>query len=289
MSVQLRESRLREMRMRNSDFGMLVRLWTTALMLSILPTSHAVAQTDPDIFEKVGIDQKLDSQVPLDLEFVDDAGRVVRLRDYFGDKPVVLTLVYFECPMLCTLILNGTLRAMRALDFTAGEEFQVVTVSIDPEETPALAAAKRAQYLENYQRDGAAPGWQFLTGREDQIQALADAVGFRYAYDPISGEYAHAGGIMVLTPEGRVSRYFYGVEYSARDLRLGLVEASDNRIGTPVDQILLYCFQYNPLTGKYSFAIMSALRVGGVLTLLGIALLLIFMIRRERVRASARA
>jgi protein SCO1 len=277
------------MRIRSSENRIRPRVWTAALLLSILPASHVVAQTDPDIFERVGIDQKLDSQVPPDLEFVDTEGRTVRLREYFADKPVLLTLVYYECPMLCTLILNGTLRALRTLDFSAGTEFQVVTVSIDPDETPALAAAKRTQYLDNYQREGAASGWHFLTGREDQIQALADAVGFRYAYDPASDEYAHAAGVMVLTPEGRVSRYFYGVEYSPRDLRLGLVEASDNRIGTPVDQILLFCFQYNPLTGKYSFAVMSALRAGGVLTLLGIALLVIVLIRRERVQASARA
>lgn len=257
----------------------------TALMLNVAllgPLAAQDAGAQPDILDNVGLDQKLGSQIPLDLKFLDESGNTVRLGDYFGEKPVILTLVYYECPMLCTYILNGTLRAMRALEFSAGEEFEVVTVSINPEETPELAMIKKVKYLESYQREGAQKGWHFLTGPEDQIRPLADAVGFRYAYDPASGEYVHASGIMVLTPGGQVARYFYGVEYSPRDLRLGLVEASNNEIGTPTDQVLLFCYQYNPLTGKYSFAILSILRVAGALTLIGIALLITVLIRRER-------
>jgi protein SCO1/2 len=260
-----------------------------ALILVSCLGTPLLAQQAPDLLDKIGLDQKLNSQVPLDLEFVNESGETVRLADYFGKKPVVLTLVYYECPMLCTLILNGTVRALRAMDFSAGQEFEVLTVSINPRETPELATEKKRQYLDSYRREGAEGGWHFLTGKEDQIRQLADAVGYRYAYDPESGQYAHASGIMVLTPEGKVARYFYGVEYSSRDLRLGLIEAAKERIGSPVDQVLLYCYHYNPLTGKYSLAIMSILRVAGVLTIIAIAGLLIFFIRRERGAASARA
>lgn len=239
------------------------------------------APQKPTILESVGLDQKLGSQAPLDLQFADESGARVRLGDYFGEKPVILTLVYYECPMLCTLILNGTVRALRTLEFSAGQEFEIVTVSIDPGETPALAAQKRAEYLDIYRREGAESGWHFLTGEEEQIRALAESVGFRYAYDPETDEYAHASGIMVLTPGGVVARYFYGVEYSPRDLRLGLIEASESRIGSPVDQVLLFCYHYDPLTGKYSFTIMNILRVAGALTLLGIVTLIVTLLRRE--------
>jgi protein SCO1/2 len=267
------------------------RLITIATVFAVLQLSHVLAQRSdggPDILENVGLDQKLGSQVPLDLEFLDESGQRVTLGQYFGENPVILTLVYYECPMLCTLILNGTVRALRAMNFSAGQEFQIVTVSINPEETPSIASEKKAQYLESYRREGAENGWHFLTGTEDQIRPLADAVGFRYAYDPESGEYAHAAGIMVLTPEGKVARYFYGVEYSPRDIRLGLVEASSNQIGSPVDQILLFCYHYNPLTGTYTFTILSILRVAGVLTILGLGLLLFVLLRKDR-RRDARA
>lgn len=257
----------------------------TSLLISaalIGPVQGQEAAKQPEALKNVGLDQKLGSQVPLNLNFLDESGAPVTLGDYFGEKPVILTLVYYECPMLCTYILNGTLRAMRAMEFSAGNEFDVVTVSINPDETPELAMSKKVEYLENYQRESGQKGWHFLTGTEDQIKTLADAVGFRYTYDPASGEYVHASGIMVLTPDGQVARYFYGVEYSPRDLRLGLVEASNNEIGSPTDQVLLFCYQYNPLTGKYSFAILSILRVAGALTLIGIALLITLLIRRER-------
>jgi protein SCO1/2 len=253
------------------------------------PVEPAAPADADSILEQVGLDQKLGEQVPLGLEFRDESGRTVHLRDYFGERPVVLTLVYYECPMLCSLILNGTVRALRTLEFTVGREFDVLTVSIDPDETPELAAAKRTEYLSSYRREGAEKGWHFLTGREDQIRPLADSVGFRYAFDPASGEYAHAAGIMVLTPEGKVARYFYGVEYSPRDLKLGLIEASEKKIGSPVDQLLLLCYHYNPLTGRYNFAVMTAVRVGGALTVLGIVALLWTLIRRERKSGSAAA
>lgn len=263
------------------------KLLVTLLIGSALVTStlfgaqNQMADSSATL-DNVGLDQKLGSQIPLNLEFANAAGEQVSLGSYFGEKPVLLTLVYYECPMLCTLILNGTLRALRTLEFTAGNEFEVVTVSISPTETPALAQEKKVAYLEKYQRSEAADGWHFLTGKEAEIKALADSVGFRYSYDPESGQYAHASGIMILTPEGKVARYFYGVEYSPRDIRLGLIEATQNEIGSPVDQVLLFCYQYNPLTGKYSFAIMSLLRVAGALTLIGIAVLIVYLLKRDR-------
>jgi protein SCO1/2 len=276
---------------RKPSIAIILLLPLAALCVSAAgqPVEPAAPADADSILERVGLDQKLGEQVPLGLEFRDESGRTVYLREYFGERPVVLTLVYYECPMLCSLILNGTVRALRTLEFTVGREFDVLTVSIDPDETPELAAAKRTEYLSSYRREGAEKGWHFLTGREDQIRPLADSVGFRYAFDPASGEYAHAAGIMVLTPEGKVARYFYGVEYSPRDLKLGLIEASEKKIGSPVDQLLLLCYHYNPLTGRYNFAVMTAVRVGGALTVLGIVALLWTLIRRERKSGSAAA
>jgi protein SCO1/2 len=238
----------------------------------------------PDILSKVGFEQRLNAQAPLDLPFRDEHGRQVRLGEYFGKKPVVLQLVYYKCPMLCTLALNGLLRTFRALPFTAGKEFTAVVVSINPEETPALAAAKKASYLEKYRRPGAEEGWHFLTGPQSSISALAEAVGFRYAYDPKSQQYAHTTGFLVLTPDGRIARYQYGVEYSAADLRLSLVEASNGKIGTPVDQVLLYCFHYDPAEGKYSAAIMNVLRLASAGVLMALVAFIALMIRRDRRR-----
>jgi protein SCO1/2 len=225
------------------------------------------SSAQPVNLDRVGIDQKLNTQVPLDLQFRDEAGRQIRLGDFFGKRPVFLSLVYYDCPMLCTYVLNGMAGAFRTLSFNVGNEFEVVTVSINPAETPALASAKKKVYLKTYGRPAAAKGWHFLTGEEPQIKALADAVGFRYTYDPESKQFAHAAGIMLLTPQGRLSRYFYGVEYPPRDLRLALVEASSERIGSPVDHILLYCMHYDPTTGKYGVVIMRVLRLAGLGTL----------------------
>ena len=227
--------------------------------------------------EGVTITQKLDSRVDLDLEFTDSTGERVRLGDLFADKPVVLSLVYFDCPMLCTLELNGLLKAMRAMEQSAGEDFQVITLSFDPRDTPEMAAEKKQQYLNQYlqasfyDRERIEQGWRFLVGDEDAIRAVADAVGFSYRFDEAKGMYRHASGIMTLTPDGRVSRYQFGVEYSARDLKFSLIEASDFKIGSPVDAVMLYCFHYDPSTGKYGLVIMNALRVGGGLTLLVLA------------------
>ena len=228
-------------------------------------TSIAASVLPPGL-RNVGLEQKLNQQAPLHLNFRDENGRELPLSAYFGQKPVILALVYYQCPMLCTQILNGLVISLRGMSLESGRDFEVVSVSIDPTETPALAARKKAEYLRRYAKSPA--GWHFLTGAEPQIRQLADAVGFRYAYDPASKQYAHASAIMVLTPGGRLSKYFYGIEYAPRDLRLGLVEASEEKIGTPVDQLLLYCYHYDPHTGKYSAIVMNIVRLAGVLTLL---------------------
>jgi protein SCO1/2 len=237
----------------------------------------------------VGLEQRLHESLPLDLEFRDDTGTRVRLATFFSDKPVILTLVYYDCPNLCTLVLNGLLRTLRTLSFTVGEQFDVVTVSIDPDNTPALAAAKKAQYIEGYGRPGAAQGWHFLTGEPDAIRRLAQAVGFRYTYDAEHDQFAHASGVMLLTPQGKLARYFYGIEYAPRDVRLGLVEAAANRIGTPIDQLLLFCYHYDPQSGTYSLVIFKALRVAGVVTVLLLGAFMGIMFRHDRRRKSNHA
>ena len=235
------------------------------------------------IIDRVGVDQKLGNAVPLDLEFRDENGSTVRLGQYFaGGKPVVLALVYYRCPGLCTMTLNGMSAAFKPLKLSAGKEFEVVTVSIDPKETPRLASEKKAQYVKRYGREGAERGWHFLTGDEAAIKQLADAVGFRYVYQPEIDQYAHAGAMMVLTPQGKLARYYYGIEYSARDLKLGLVEASENKIGTLADAVILLCYQYDPHSGKYSAAVMRIVQVGGVLTVAGLGAFLFLMVRRDR-------
>jgi protein SCO1/2 len=251
-------------------------------ILLLIP-SFAVAQSiEEGKFAEIGIDQKLDEQLPLDLVFNNEKDRQVALREYFGDKPVALSLVYYECPMLCTQVLNGLLRSLQTLAFDVGREFEVVTVSFDPGETPALAAAKKKEYLKRYDREGAEKGWHFLTGTQDQIDRLTKAVGFRYQYDAETDNYVHASGIMVLTPQGKLARYFYGIEYAPKDLRLGLIEAADNKIGSPVDQLLLLCYRYDPTTGKYGLVIMNSLRIAGFATVAILALFVAIMLRRER-------
>jgi len=236
----------------------------------------------PDLLKQVHLDQKLDQSVPLDIQFRDEHGRPVELAQFFVGKPVIVALVYYNCPMLCTQVLNGLQRSIRGIPLTLGKDFQIVTVSIDPTEKPVLAEAKQALYTGFYGRPGSASGWHFLTGDDTQIHRLADAVGFQYAYDPDSHQYAHASGIMVLTPEGKISRYFYGVTYPQRDLRLALDEASEGKIGSPVDQVLLFCYHYDPHTGKYGLLISRVIQLSGGLTVLvgGICLLILF--RRER-------
>ena len=231
---------------------------------------------------EIGIDQRLGEDLPLELVFNDESGKSVALREYFGMQPVILALVYYECPMLCTQVLNGLMQSLRILSFEAGREFQVLAVSIDPGEGPALAAAKKQEYTRQYNREGTAKGWHFLTGTQDQIDRLAEAVGFRYQYDEETDQYIHAAGVMVLTPEGQLARYFYGIEFPPRDLRLGLVEAAANQIGSPVDQLLLLCYQYDPATGKYGLVILNSLRIAGLLTVVVLGTFIVVMLRRER-------
>ena len=238
----------------------------------------------PKALSDVRLEQKLDQQLPLDLVFRDESGQPVKLGQYFGKKPVVLALVYYDCPMLCTQVLNGMATSFRVLPFQIGKEFEVVTVSFDPRETSALAATKKqvyVNYLPERMHAGANDGWHFLTGDQQSIAQLTDAVGFRYHYDEATKQFAHASGIMVTTPQGKLSRYFYGIDYSARDLRLGLIESSENKIGTPVDQLLLYCYHYDPASGKYGAAVMKIMRIAGVLTVLTIITMLLALKARN--------
>jgi protein SCO1/2 len=245
------------------------------------------ASAKPGLLSKIGIDQRLNNQVPLDLTFVDEAGREVRLGEYFGKRPVMLALVYYECPMLCTQVLNGLVSALGTLTFEVGREFDVVAVSINPKEGPGLATQKKAAYLERYGRPHTAAGWHFLTGRDENIKRLAEAVGFRYEYDATIGQYAHGAGAELLTPTGVVSRYFYGIEYSPRDIRFGLIEASEERIGTTVDDVLLLCYHYDPSTGKYGATALGMVRIGAVATILAFLVFLVVSLRRERAAAMA--
>lgn len=240
------------------------------------------ASSRPGILGRIGIDQRLNEQVPLDLEFVDENGRTVKLGDYFGKRPVLLAMVYYECPMLCTQVLNGVTGALKTLNFDVGREFDVVAVSINPREGPGLAAAKKQAYVERYGRPHTADGWHFLTGREENIRALANAVGFRYEYDEETKQYAHGAGVELLTPKGVIARYFYGIEYAPRDLRLGIIEASEEKIGSPIDDVLLLCLHYDPATGTYGATVITLVRIGAVLTMLGFAVFLFVSLRRER-------
>lgn len=254
------------------------------IVLGIVLTTPALKGqiSAKQVFEDVRIEQKLNDQIPLDLTFNDAQGNRVRLGDYFHDKPVILSLVYYECPMLCTQVLNGMVGSFKILRLSMGKEYDVVTVSIDPRETPELAAQKKAQYLKTYARKGSENGWHFLTGDQESIHKLAEAVGFHYVYDKETGQFAHASAIMVATPEGKLARYFYGIEYPAVDLRLAIVEASANKIGTVTDQLLLLCYHYDPATGKYGLVLTNIMRLGGILTVLAIGGFIVIMVRRER-------
>ena len=254
------------------------------LLFLSLTVGHAGAASPPELKE-VGFDQRLNEQVPADLVFTDDTGKPVKLGDYFGEKPVILVLAYYRCPMLCTLVLNGLVQGMRDMPFTAGNDFQVVTVSFDPRETPELAASKK-NYVAQYGQPGAAEAWHFLTGKAESIQRLTQAVGFRYVYDAVQEQYIHTSGIMILTPSGRISRYFYGIQYPGRDLRLGLVEASAGKIGSPVDEVLLYCFHYDPASGKYSASVLNFVRAGGVLTIVLLVAMVWYLLKKEPPRRS---
>jgi protein SCO1/2 len=264
----------------------------TVLLAVTLLASSALAQmnngvmappanTRPPRLENVGIEQHLDAQVPPDLTFLDETGKTVKLGDYFGGKPLILNLVYYNCTMLCGEALAGLSSAMRLVKFDVGSEFDVITVSFDPRETPEMAAAKKKDYVARYGRANAAAGWHFLTGQPAAINALTKAVGFQYQYDARSNQYAHATAIMVLTPQGRISRYFYGVDFPPKDLRMGLVEASQGKIGNAVDAVLLYCYHYNPETGKYGAMVANILRLAAGATILFMGVFLFILWRLD--------
>jgi protein SCO1 len=240
----------------------------------------------PGILSKIAIDQRIGHSLPLDAAFVDDHGKSVRLGDYFGKRPVVLALVYYECPMLCTQVLNGLVSSLGTLNLTVGKEFDVVAVSFNPKEGPGLASQKKANYVERYGRTDSAGGWHFLTGTQESIDRVTDAVGFRYELDKEIGQFAHGAAIEVITPKGTIAKYFYGIEYSPRDLRLGLVEAADERIGTVIDDLLLSCYHYDPASGKYGPTVLGMVRVGAVATILAFATFLTVSLRRERAQTA---
>ena len=241
----------------------------------------------PKELQGIGIEQRLNAQLPLDAQFRDETGREVRIGDYFGRKPVILALVYYRCTMLCSYILSGMVAGLRPITFRPGRDFEIVAISIDPSEDPELAAGKRNSYVHSYSTKAGPEGWHFLTGTDPNINAVANAVGFHYRYDPVNKIFLHASGIMVATPAGRVSRYLYGVEFTPKDLKLGLMEASGNRIGSPVDQILLLCYHYDPVKGKYGAAVMNLLRFTAALVLLILIVALTVLFRRDRRMARA--
>jgi len=246
----------------------------------------------PPMLKAVGVEQRLGGQIPPTLTFRDETGKPVRLADYFGKRPMILNLVYYQCPMLCSEVLSGLTSSLAMVKFDVGKEFDVITVSFDPRETPEMAAEKKHTFLQRYRRAGAERGWHFLTGDASNIEALTKAAGFGYEFDQQTGQFAHATAIIILTPEGKISRYLYGVEYPPKDLRLGLVEASENRIGNLVDAVLLYCYHYDPATGKYGAIIMNIMRLAGVVTMLILGSFMYVMFRRpsahqvQRERAS---
>lgn len=269
---------------------------TTAVWaLLVLATSFAHAQWEggqqmpnggtpppnklPAILSNVGIDQKLNAQVPLDLPFQDESGQTVTLQKYFTDKPVILSLVYLNCTMMCPQVLQGLTTSLRQLKFDIGKDYQVVTVSFDPKDTPKAAAAEKQEHLEQLAKPGAEDGWHFLTGNEDSIRRLTQSVGFRYAWDPKTKQYAHASAIMILTPQGKTSKYFYGIQYSPTTMRFGLIQASHNQIGTPVDQLLLFCCRYNATSGKYDLIVSRVLAIAGAITILILGGFLVVMFR----------
>jgi protein SCO1/2 len=240
------------------------------------------AATLPPVLREIGFDQNIGQTVPLDTTFRDETGRTVRLGDYFGQRPVVMVFAYYDCPMLCTVVVNGLASALGILSLEPHRDFEIVTVSFNPADTPAAAAAKKAFYLERYKRAGAAAGWHFLTGDPASIDRLTRAAGFRYAWDTGTKQFAHPSGIIVLTPEGRLARYLFGIEYGARDLRFALVEASSGRVGSKVDALLLYCYHYDPMTGRYGLVIMRVIRLAGAATVVALATFIVVMVRRER-------
>jgi protein SCO1/2 len=265
----------------------LLLLASCALRAQTVPSNiGATAATMPAALQNVGFEPPLDGQMPLDLAFRDETGRSIQLREYFGQKPVVLAFVYYGCPMLCNQVQQGVVGTLRMLSFTPGVDYQVVFVSFDPRETPDMAAEKKKTALAHFRRPETESGWHFLTGPQESIEAVTHAANFRYNFSPKTNLFAHASGVMLLTPQGRISRYFYGVEYPGRDMRLGLVEASAGKIGTPIDHVLLFCYQYDPSAATYSAAILRIIRLGGILTILCIVAGILISRRRDLRAAS---
>jgi protein SCO1/2 len=242
------------------------------------------SSTIPAPLREIGFDQNIDQHVPLDVPFRDESGRTVRLGDYFGKRPVVMVFAYYDCPMLCTQVINGLSTALNVLSLEPHQDFEIVTVSFNPKDTPTTATAKKTIYLERYKRAGAAAGWHFLSGDQSSIDRLTKAAGYRYAWDEATKQFAHPTGVIVLTPEGRLARYLFGIEYGPRDLRLALVEASAGKVGTPVDALLLYCYHYDPMTGRYGLVIMRAMRIAGAATVFALAGFIFIMLRTEKRR-----
>ncbi|HET9795438.1 MAG TPA: SCO family protein [Thermoanaerobaculia bacterium] len=270
--------------MKRAIAGILALLAASALFGQAAPSVGATAAQPQSALADVSIDQKLGAKLPLDATFRDETGRAVRLGDFFGRRPVLLAFVYYECPMLCSYVESGTLKALRVLSFTAGREFDLVTISIDPSDLPKIASAKRLDFLRQYARPAADSGVHYLTGPAESVAAVTRAAGFRYVPDPETKGFSHAAGIMLATPDGRLSKYFYGIEYSARDLKLAMMEASNARIGSPVDRVLLYCSHYDPGTGKYGVVVMRVVRLGGIATVGTLGVFMAVMFRRERRR-----
>ena len=266
----------------NKSILLVVVLSLLGLVWAVPGWTVSADHPTPNPLLAAGFEQKLNAQLPLGLTFQDETGKVVRLGNYFEMKPVILLFAYYECPMLCSLVMNDLLKTLRAIEFDAGDQFEVITVSMDPRETPELAASKKAAFIKEYGRPGAEQGWHFLTGEQDSIHQLADTVGFQYAYDEEKDEYAHPAGIMILTPEGKVSRYFAGIEYPPSDVRLSLVEASEKKIGTAIDQFFLLCYAYDPVTGKYTLLVKNVMRLAGAALATALSALVGVMVWQER-------
>jgi len=250
------------------------------------PSEAGTSNGLPPALEKAGIEQKLDEQVPTEAVFKDEDGKEVKLGSYFGKRPVILALVYYECPMLCNEVLNGLTGSLKSLSFDAGKDFDVIAISFDARENdkPDLAKNKKESYMKRYGRPGTENGWHFLTGTQSEIDKVANAVGFKYYWDEKSQQFAHAGGVMILTTDGKVSRYLYGIDYAPKDLKFAVMEAAENKIGNPAEKLLLYCYHYDPATGKYGLSILRVLRLAGVVTLFGLGAMFFVFWRRSKAK-----
>ncbi|MFN0278636.1 MAG: SCO family protein [Pyrinomonadaceae bacterium] len=252
------------------------------------PAEFAATTGLPTTLKTVGIEQRLGEQLPLDTELKDEDGNTVNLGTYFGTRPVVLAFVYYECPMLCNQVLNGLTGSLKGISFDVGQEFDVVAISFDHREndTPDLAKNKKASYMERYNRPGTENGWHFLTGTEDAIEKITSAAGFSYKWDEKSNQFAHAAGVMIVTPDGKLSRYFYGIDYSPKDVKFGVMESAESKVGSPAEQLLLYCYHYDPSTGKYGFAILRVLRLAGIFTVIGMGTMIFVFWKRSKKKES---